>query len=63
MATDLAIERPLVPGVPSTSASPASLADRAAADGVRFILAMFVDLAGKPCAKLVPAEAADEFQA
>jgi glutamine synthetase len=40
-----------------------SLRERAEAAGVRFILAMFVDLAGKPCAKLVPAEAADEFQA
>jgi hypothetical protein len=30
-----------------------------AADGVRFILATFVDLNGKPCAKLVPAEAVD----
>jgi glutamine synthetase len=39
-----------------------SLRERAEAAGVRFILAMFVDLAGKPCAKLVPAEAADEFQ-
>jgi glutamine synthetase len=28
-------------------------------DGVKFILAMFVDLAGKPCAKLVPVEALD----
>ena len=39
-----------------------SLRELAAASGVRFILAMFVDLAGKPCAKLVPASAADEFQ-
>jgi glutamine synthetase len=37
----------------------ADLATRARADGVRFILAMFVDLAGKPCAKLVPVEAVD----
>ena len=43
--------------------SAGSLRELAAEDGVRFILAMFVDLAGKPCAKLVPAEAADEFQA
>ncbi|GAA4902130.1 glutamine synthetase-like protein [Actinomycetospora succinea] len=39
-----------------------SLADRARADGVRFLLAMFVDLTGKPCAKLVPVESADELQ-
>ncbi|HEX4427978.1 MAG TPA: type III glutamate--ammonia ligase [Frankiaceae bacterium] len=43
--------------------SAGSLRELAAANDVRFILAMFVDLAGKPCAKLVPAEAADEFQA
>jgi glutamine synthetase len=35
---------------------------RARADGVRFLLALFVDLTGKPCAKLVPVEAADELQ-
>lgn len=38
------------------------LATRAEADGVRFLLALFVDLTGKPCAKLVPVEAADELQ-
>ncbi len=43
--------------------STGSLRELATAHGVRFILAMFVDLAGKPCAKLVPVEAADEFQA
>lgn len=32
------------------------LADQA---GTRFILALFVDLRGKPCAKLVPVEAVD----
>ncbi|GAA4797126.1 type III glutamate--ammonia ligase [Actinomycetospora chlora] len=40
-----------------------SLAEMARADGVRFLLAMFVDLTGKPCAKLVPVESADELQA
>jgi glutamine synthetase len=40
-----------------------SLGDRARAAGVTFILAMFVDLAGKPCAKLVPVSAADELEA
>src|SRR6195952_1080394 len=39
-----------------------SLAELARADGVRFLLAMFVDLTGKPCAKLVPVEFADELQ-
>ena len=38
------------------------LAARAAADGVTFLLAVFVDLAGKSCAKLVPIEAADELE-
>ncbi|MEP9415416.1 type III glutamate--ammonia ligase [Gordonia sp. VNQ95] len=31
------------------------------ASGTKFILAMFVDLRGKPCAKLVPVEAIDEL--
>jgi glutamine synthetase len=34
----------------------------ARADGVEFILALFVDLTGKPCAKLVPAAAAAALQ-
>jgi glutamine synthetase len=41
---------------------PFDLASRARADGVKFLLALFVDLTGKPCAKLVPVEAADELQ-
>jgi hypothetical protein len=32
---------------------------RAADDGIEFFLAMFVDMHGKPCAKLVPATAID----
>jgi glutamine synthetase len=32
---------------------------RAKADGVEFLFAMFVDLHGKPCAKMVPVEAVD----
>jgi glutamine synthetase len=43
----------------AATAAPVDLAARARADGIRFILAMFVDLAGKPCAKLVPIEAVD----
>ncbi|GAB92610.1 type III glutamate--ammonia ligase [Gordonia rhizosphera] len=38
-----------------------TLADLCAANGTTFILALFVDLRGKPCAKLVPAEAVDEL--
>ncbi|AZG46533.1 type III glutamate--ammonia ligase [Gordonia insulae] len=37
------------------------LADLCAASGTTFILAMFVDLRGKPCAKLVPVEAVEEL--
>jgi glutamine synthetase len=48
-----------VSGVPPT----ASLHERAEADGVRFLLAMFVDLNGKPCAKLVPVAAAGQLEA
>ncbi|MEO3859179.1 type III glutamate--ammonia ligase [Acrocarpospora sp. B8E8] len=40
-----------------------SLAELTRADGVRFILATFVDLTGKPCAKLVPVEAVDDLEA
>ncbi len=36
-----------------------TLQDLAEAAGTRFILALFVDLRGKPCAKLVPVEAVD----
>jgi len=35
------------------------LAELAAQSGTKFILALFVDLRGKPCAKLVPVEAVD----
>ena len=39
--------------------SATELQDLAAAAGTKFILALFVDLRGKPCAKLVPVEAVD----
>jgi glutamine synthetase len=39
-----------------------SLADIAKAHDVRFLLATFVDMTGKPCAKLVPVEAADGLE-
>lgn len=38
-----------------------SLKELAEQAGTRFILALFVDLRGKPCAKLVPVEAVDEL--
>jgi glutamine synthetase len=37
----------------------AALKSRAEADGIEFFFAMFVDMHGKPCAKLMPAEAFD----
>ena len=46
---------------PALAAS--SLADLAAAHGTKFILATFVDMNGKPCAKLVPVSAIDELEA
>ncbi len=36
-----------------------ALKKRAEADGIQFFFAMFVDMHGKPCAKLMPAEAFD----
>ena len=39
-----------------------SLAELVKRDSVEFILALFVDLAGKPCAKLVPAQAVEQLQ-
>lgn len=41
----------------NNSADSSSLAERAHASGTKFILALFVTMAGKPCAKLVPVEA------
>ncbi|MCA4134962.1 type III glutamate--ammonia ligase [Arthrobacter sp. M4] len=46
---------------PQPAASP--LAELAAAHGTRFILATFVDMNGKPCAKLVPVSAIAELEA
>ena len=43
-------------------AAEVSLADIAKAHDVRFLLATFVDMTGKPCAKLVPVEAAAELE-
>ncbi|MEW1981294.1 type III glutamate--ammonia ligase [Citricoccus sp. NPDC079358] len=49
--------RPAPIGLPEPT-----LAELAAADDVRFLLATFVDMTGRPCAKLVPVSAADELQ-
>jgi glutamine synthetase len=48
--------------VPAQTRPAADLGARARADGVSFLLALFVDLTGKPCAKLVPVDAADALQ-
>ncbi|MFF1881599.1 type III glutamate--ammonia ligase [Pseudarthrobacter sp. NPDC058196] len=55
---------PATPAAPATRADAAgiSLKDIARAHDVRFLLATFVDMTGKPCAKLVPVEAADELE-
>jgi glutamine synthetase len=53
MTVDVAETAPPQP----ESAQPPSLAERAHATGTKFILALFVTLTGKPCAKLVPVEA------
>lgn len=45
------------------SAVPSPLAELAAAHGTRFLLATFVDMNGKPCAKLVPVSALAELEA
>jgi glutamine synthetase len=50
------------PSTVEPSLEATDLKTRARGDGVRFLLALFVDLTGKPCAKLVPVEAADELQ-
>jgi glutamine synthetase len=39
-----------------------SLAELVRKDGIEFILALFVDLAGKPCAKLVPVQAVEQLE-
>jgi glutamine synthetase len=41
--------------------TPEELAAVIEADGIEFLFAMFVDLHGKPCAKLVPVSALDEM--
>ena len=61
----LTATRPDAPPVPAPRTVPAGspdLATRARADGIEFLMALFVDLVGKPCAKLVPIEAVDELQ-
>ncbi|MBZ3905888.1 type III glutamate--ammonia ligase [Streptomyces griseiscabiei] len=49
------------PDLPALPAPP-DLAELVRADGVEFVLALFVDLTGKPCAKLVPAQSVEELR-
>ncbi|MFC4494599.1 type III glutamate--ammonia ligase [Streptomyces ovatisporus] len=44
------------------SAPTSTLTEQARADGIEFLLALFVDLTGKPCAKLVPISSCEEFE-
>lgn len=60
--TSLATPEVQAAGPVAADAGRISLADIAKAHGVRFLLATFVDMTGKPCAKLVPVEAADELE-
>jgi glutamine synthetase len=46
---------------PRTVTSAAELKEAVAVDGVEFLFAMFVDMHGKPCAKMVPVSAIDGF--
>ncbi|MGN2635632.1 type III glutamate--ammonia ligase [Nocardia takedensis] len=47
--------------VNGSASAPPNLAALAEATDTRYILALFVTLAGKPCAKLVPVEAVDQL--
>ena len=49
----------LEPGVSVVSDGREYLENRVAEDGIEFFFAMFVDMHGKPCAKLVPSSAMD----
>ena len=61
--SDFPADRPMVSVRAVSPGSALSLGERAAADGVRYLLATFTTLTGKPCAKLVPVSAADDLQA
>jgi glutamine synthetase len=54
---------PITSGTPAQAppTAPDELVEALKRDGIEFIFAMFVDLHGKPCAKLVPASAVDQL--
>ncbi|MGY1814627.1 type III glutamate--ammonia ligase [Blastococcus sp. SYSU D00820] len=65
MSITAAPPAPARAGLPALDPVPGTvpdLATRARADGIEFVMALFVDLVGKPCAKLVPIEAVEELQ-
>lgn len=62
MAMDTAAAPPTTTDPAPTTEPAPDLAAQVRADGIEFVLAVFVDLAGKPCAKLVPVEAVEELQ-
>ena len=43
--------------LPTATSDAQTISEKVAADGTQFILAVFTNLAGKACAKLVPASA------
>ncbi|MFN3340884.1 MAG: type III glutamate--ammonia ligase, partial [Dietzia sp.] len=46
---------PTLDATPAPDSAPGTLARLVADSGTRFVLAVFTNLRGKPCAKLVPA--------
>ena len=48
--------------LPTATSAAQTIAEKVAADGTQFILAVFTNLHGKACAKLVPAAAVDELE-
>ncbi|MGI3785047.1 MAG: type III glutamate--ammonia ligase, partial [Janthinobacterium lividum] len=62
MTLSPSIESVLPAAQPEPAAGTQSLASLARADGVRFLLATFTTLTGKPCSKLVPVGAADQLE-
>ncbi|MDJ0423878.1 type III glutamate--ammonia ligase [Dietzia kunjamensis] len=58
-----AVHPPVAPISTGADQGPGPLARVVAETGTRFVLAVFTNLRGKPCAKLVPASAVDQLEA
>ncbi|GAA1720685.1 type III glutamate--ammonia ligase [Dietzia cercidiphylli] len=54
---------PTLDAAREAESAPGTLARMVADTGTRFVLAVFTNLRGKPCAKLVPASAVDQLEA